>query len=159
MDKLNISDISFFSLSGFNTWARLCNVIDGDTMICILPFPNNESFHKFYVRLNGIDTCELKSQDTFLHSKAIAAKNELIQNICHTQIEFDQLQDYLKSHSIQVWLKCHEFDKYGRLLASVHLSPTDTISLSELLISKKLAYSYSGSKKPTDEELRKILSS
>ena len=157
MDKSNISTIPFFSLTGLSTPARVCDIIDGDTIVCILPFPNNNSFHKFYVRLNGIDTCEIKSQDPFLHAKALAAKNEIVTLICKENTD-KQLSEYFHLYYKEIWLKCHEFDKYGRLLASIYLSPNDTESLSDHLISKKLAYSYTGAKKPTDDEIRKILS-
>lgn len=134
-------------VSGLYTVSRLINVIDGDTIVCVLPVLGN--FFKFNVRLRGIDTCELKSKDPSLREKALKARNFLITRLLnHPQrMEKKETQKHLEDNVVVVYLQCYEFDKYGRLLADVYLNAKNEFSLSEELIREDLAYPYDGGKK------------
>ena len=50
-----------FSLNGQKLWGRVVNVYDGDTLTIVLSVFNG--IYKFSVRMNGIDTCEVKSKN------------------------------------------------------------------------------------------------
>lgn len=156
LQKYNIHNTHKFSLNGFSTIARLVDIIDGDTIICIIPCFGK--YFKFHIRLNGIDTCESKSLDSFIKNKAICAKNKIFEYICeNTTLNF---KDYLFQNCILVWLECKDFDKYGRLLANVfktHNNKSVGQSISELLLSEKLAYEYHGERKLTEDEIKKLL--
>ena len=41
-----------FSLNGIICYGRLINIIDGDTIVAVLPFKND--FFKFHIRMDGI---------------------------------------------------------------------------------------------------------
>ena len=59
-EKYDIST-PYFSLQDVNTYGRLVDIYDGDTVKVILPVMDR--YFKFDVRLNGIDTCEIKSHN------------------------------------------------------------------------------------------------
>lgn len=144
---------------GLQTPARLLDIIDGDTIICVVPTLGH--FLKFHIRLNGIDTCEIKSKDPEIKEKAMEARQYLIDALCgdkrdhqfdpsaaHSQQRKD-LQHHLEDNCVLVYLHCNQFDKYGRLLADV-FRISDTAkqrSLSTELIDCHLAYAYNGGKK------------
>ena len=44
----------------YNTIARVVDIYDGDTCTIVMKF--NNIYNKFTVRLNGIDTCEMKAK-------------------------------------------------------------------------------------------------
>jgi endonuclease YncB( thermonuclease family) len=140
-------------VSGLYTLSRLINVIDGDTIVCVLPVLGN--FFKFNVRLRGIDTCELKSKDPSLRDKALKARDYLITRLFNYphRMEKKETQKYLEDNVIIVYLHCYEFDKYGRLLADVYLGENNEFSLSEELIRENLAYPYEGGKKTINNDV------
>lgn len=148
----NINNTSFFSLKGKSMYGRVVNVLDGDSIIAIIPLFNN--YYKFYIRLSGIDTCETKSKDPELRNIAMLAKRCLFKMITGNELHDDSKEEIIKSLDKEVytvWLECLEFDKFGRLLANV--SQTNTSELfSDVLIKNKLAYEYHGEKKLTEEE-------
>lgn len=137
-------DAPFFSLDGLNTEARLVDIIDGDSIIAVVPVHQSE--YKFHVRINGIDTCELKSKISTNKEKAITAKQRLFNLISTTNAisTREELRDYLRNNNTNVFLKCSKFDKYGRLLADVFFKE---ISIAELLLKENLAVEYHGGKK------------
>lgn len=139
-------------LSGVTTLARLVDIIDGDTIVCVLPLLGK--YFKFNIRLNGIDTSEMKSKDPLLRERAVKARNFLLQKVLKTPTQFEDrtaLQHYLDKECIQLYLHCFEFDKYGRLLADVYSQPSDSVSLSRELINASLADEYDGGKKNHSE--------
>jgi endonuclease YncB( thermonuclease family) len=144
-----------FTLNNINTYGRLVDIIDGDSLSIILPIYND--YFKFNVRLNGIDTSELHSHKEELRHFAENAKNELVKLIIKTDnITKHEVQDVLDNKLIVVWVECLEFDKYGRLLANVYCFNDKTneydISLSEYLLNNKFAYKYNGGKKLSESE-------
>jgi endonuclease YncB( thermonuclease family) len=58
-----------------------------------------------------------------------------------------------------VFIKCYEFDKYGRLLADVYINYNDinSKSISEILLNENLAYKYDGGKKLSEDEQNDII--
>jgi endonuclease YncB( thermonuclease family) len=150
------------SLDNISTHARVVNIIDGDTLVCIIPYSNN--FYKFRVRLHGIDTCEINSKNVFILKKAIQAKEYVftyLTNYSSVEEEVTNktfIKNYLNNNVILIWIKCKHFDKFGRLLADVYNLNNLNESLSELLINNKLGYSYCGRTKLNDEEIIKKLS-
>ena len=46
-----------------------------------------------------------------------------------------------------VFLKCGEFDKYGRLLGTIYVNQTDEKSVNDLMIENGYAYEYHGGTK------------
>ena len=158
-EKYDIST-PYFSLQDVNTYGRLVDIYDGDTVKVILPVMDR--YFKFDVRLNGIDTCEIKSHNIENKNKALKARNricemieELWGNYVNSKLETQkEIKDYLKTITCIVFVKCYRFDKYGRLLADVYIdyNSINCKSISEILLSEGLAYEYDGGTKLTEEE-------
>lgn len=113
---------------------RCVNVYDGDTLTVVLKY-NNE-FYKYNVRLNGIDTPELRSSTRKVsdHEKKIALEAKKF------------LSDYLLEKIIVLKCDDKQTDKYGRVLGIVYDSESK-INYNKLMIEKKYAYAYDGGKK------------
>lgn len=152
---------SEFSLYGISTLGRLVDIIDGDSLCIILPVFNN--FYKYNVRLNGIDTCEMRSKHQENKTLAIRARDALLELVTEkkytTELTKHNIQEILNKTVITLFVECLDFDKYGRLLANVYFdSPiTGKIQLSEYLLQNKLAYQYTGKTKLTEDEQLQIL--
>jgi endonuclease YncB( thermonuclease family) len=148
-----------FSFNGQTTLCRLVDIIDGDSLVVILPVLNN--YYKYHIRINGIDTCEIKSKNQDNKTLALQARCELLNIITKNNHNFDiskdKIKEILNSDIYILYLECGEFDKYGRLLANVYLDDSKQISLSEHLINKNLAYIYTGNTKLSEsDQLKKL---
>ncbi len=108
---------------------------DGDTITIASKLPYDSSpMYRLSVRLNGIDTPEIKGKGISDEEKE-AAKN---------------VRDFIAEMIMNkyVSLKNIESEKYGRILADVYIGD---IHLNELLIKERYAVKYDGGtkKKPT----------
>lgn len=157
-----------FSLNNMKTTARVVSVYDGDTLTVVLPVFS--TFFKFNVRMSGIDTCEIKSKSPKNKELAYRARNRLFQLITGKAIDANgidswkrkQVDEFLEADVYLVNIHCLEFDKYGRLLATVYpVTPTDPsiphISFSDTLLKDRLAYAYQGDTKLTEEDQVRLL--
>ena len=151
-----------FSLNGISTFGRLVDIIDGDSLSIILPVLNN--FYKYNVRLNGIDTCEMKSKIQENKELALKAQKTLLELIVDQNYEGEltrkNIKEILDKKITTVFVECLAFDKYGRLLANVYKHGelgSSPINLSEYLLQHKLAYVYTGNTKLTEKEQIQIL--
>ena len=149
------NDTPIFTMNGMNTYARVVNVIDGDTLSLVIPL--FDKYFNFSVRIYGIDTCEIHSNDTEIKDKGLKAKYRVIEMLSKKDIKDvlcisrKQIIDLFNNNMSIVWIECLEFDKYGRLLANVFFD-NKTKSIAEILVSEKLAYRYDGGTKLTEEQ-------
>jgi endonuclease YncB( thermonuclease family) len=156
------NDTPFFSLNGISCFCRIIDILDGDTVTVILPI--NDIYYKFIIRLNGIDTCETKSKDQSIRDLGMKAKKYIFELLCNKNniimtIDINicskkDIKTFLNENLILCYIKCHNFDKFGRTLADLYLNSTEDISLSQILLNKKLAYPYFGDKKSSNNELK-----
>lgn len=114
---------------------KVIKVYDGDTITIASKLPYDSSpMYRLSVRLNGIDTPEIKGKGISDEEKE-AAKN---------------VRDFIAELVLNkyVSLKNIESEKYGRILADVYIGD---IHLNELLIKERYAVKYDGGtkKKPT----------
>lgn len=160
-----------FSLRGLCTQGRIVDIIDGDSLSIILHI--FDSYYKFNVRINGIDTCELKSKNELNKDLAHKARMAVLCIITGKLEEFEELEEFedtrilskkemqnvLDKEVFMVYLECLDFDKYGRLLANVYTNSNknDRLSLSEYLLKNNLAYVYTGDTKLTEDEQLNIV--
>ena len=104
-------------------------VYDGDTITVASRLPWRESpLYRFSVRLNGIDTPEIKGANDAEKRVAVKAREAL----------------KLKILDRQVTLKNVTTEKYGRLLADVHC---DGVHLNQWMIEQRYAVVYDGGTK------------
>lgn len=157
--KYNNKNSLPFNLNGYEIHGRVLNVIDGDTLTIVLPIFNN-NFYKFSVRLVGIDTPEIHSDDPIIKEKGLKAKYRLLEIICNDKkineligITTNDIKKIFDNKIYTVFLQCFDFDKYGRLLAKIYLTKKHSKDLSTILIEEKLAYAYDGGKKLNNDEI------
>jgi endonuclease YncB( thermonuclease family) len=120
---------------------RVIKVYDGDTITIASKLPYNESpLYRFSVRLNGIDTPEIKGKGIDDEEK-LAAK---------------QTRDFLSNLILNKYILLENIqnEKYGRILADIYLPIKDSnniIHINELLIRERYAVKYDGGtkKKPS----------
>lgn len=146
------SSTPLFSLAGMETWCRLVELYDGDTCKVVFQFSNND-VHKIILRINGIDTPEMKSKDPTVQKWAVRARNRMLSLLAPDIFNVDG--DYskkdiirlLKENVCMLWVKTLAFDRYGRLLADLYYSPADTKTIQSILIDENYCKSYSGKTK------------
>jgi endonuclease YncB( thermonuclease family) len=104
-------------------------VYDGDTITIAskMPYENSPLF-RFNVRLNGIDTPEIKSKNENEKLLAKKARDSLSQLIIHKNITLQNVKN----------------EKYGRILADVYL---DDLHLNKWMIDQHFAVEYDGKTK------------
>lgn len=140
------------------TWARVVDILDGDTVIVVFEFLGTPL--KWNVRLNGIDTCELKSKDADAQDLATLAQKRLFQllvarantddvDACKSMMPTNRqaVRSYLQCNQTIVFMTCRGIDKYGRLLADLYAQTSSreeggayaSISINATLIAEGLA--------------------
>jgi micrococcal nuclease len=116
------------------TSGQVVKVYDGDTITIASKMPyDNSPMYRFSVRLNGIDTPEIKGATEDEKSMALEARNKLSELI-------------MNKH---VFLKNVSSEKYGRILADVYLD--DTIHINQWLVDNRYAVKYDGGTKRIPE--------
>ena len=123
------------------TGGQVIKVYDGDsiTIAAYLPMDSSPLF-RFSVRLNGIDTPEIKGKNEDEKEAAKAARDALSNLILHKVVT----------------LKNVDTEKYGRILADVYL---DDLCINDWLIKEHYAVKYDGgTKKPPASWLKYRLS-
>jgi endonuclease YncB( thermonuclease family) len=110
---------------------RVIKVYDADTITIASKLPYDESpMYRLSVRLNGIDTPEMKGK-CVLDDEKEAAKmaRDFVSNLV--------LNKYVRLENI-------ESEKYGRILADVYIG---NIHLNEILLKERFAVKYDGGTK------------
>ena len=143
--KCKDCNINNFSLKGKEFYCKVVNVYDADT--CRAVFFLNGDLVKYTIRLKGVDSPEIRppSSDKYRHFQITAAKqsrNRLIQlcTDCELEIESElsksKIQKLINDNKKIIKIKCEEFDKYGRLLASLY-TDIDRYSVNEEPVNKE----------------------
>ena len=110
---------------------RVIKVYDGDTITIAAKLPfDNSPLYRLSVRLNGIDTPEIKGKTDDEKTAAKQVKDALSNLILNKYVTLKNIQS----------------EKYGRILADVYI---DYIHLNEWLIKEKYAVKYDGGTKKT----------
>ena len=110
---------------------RVIKVYDGDTITIATKIPIKKSpIYRFSVRLNGIDTPEIKGHGVTEDEKKAAQEVQVfVSNLI--------LNKYIRLENITN-------EKYGRILADVYIG---NIHLNELLVKNRYAVVYNGGTK------------
>lgn len=124
-----------FSLKDKKYTAYCISVYDGDSITVIFWF--NKKYYKFKIRMLGYDTPEIRTKNEEEKKYALEAKKALEDKILDKLITID----------------CGDFDKYGRLLATVYIDGTN---INEYMVNEKYGYPYTGKTKKTFEEFNKV---
>ena len=124
--KVDPKSVGKYSLKGTRTYGRVCKVYDGDTITIIVE--KDKRMIKYSCRILGIDTPELRTQNKKEKEMALIAR------------------DYLRKRILNkvVLIEFFDFDKYGRVLASVFYKNED---ISVMMIKNTFAVPYFGGKR------------
>jgi len=113
---------------------QVVKVYDGDTITIASKLPYAESpIYRFSVRLNGIDTPEIKSSNK--NEKECA---QIVKKLV-TELVMDKV----------ITLRNVQSEKYGRILADVYIGD---LHLNKYLIEKRLAIGYDGGTKNSPKD-------
>jgi endonuclease YncB( thermonuclease family) len=116
------------------THGKVVKIYDGDTITIASKLPYNESpIYRFQVRLNGIDTPEIKGKTNEEKELAKTSKNTLNNMIYNKIVRLEKVSN----------------EKYGRILAEVYLGDTN---INKYMISSCYAVEYDGGTKKRPRE-------
>lgn len=116
---------------------KCIKVYDGDTVTIASTIPiKNSPMYRFSVRLNGIDTPEIKGKTKDEKDCAILARDSLSELILHKVIKLRNVKT----------------EKYGRLLADIYI---DEIHINEWMINNRYAVKYDGGTKKSPDSWMK----
>ena len=111
------------------TGGIVIKVYDGDTITIASKIPiENSPMYRFSVRLNGVDTPEMKGSTEDEKECAKDTQKRISELILHKHIELKNMGN----------------EKWGRILADVYLSD---VHINKLLIDERLAVIYDGGTK------------
>lgn len=116
---------------------KVIKVYDGDTITIASKLPNTEKpIYRFSVRLNGIDSAEIKGKTANEIKFAFEARDKLYELI----------------YGKMIHLKNISTEKYGRILADVYL---DDLHINKWMLDNNLAVKYDGGTKqrPTEWDM------
>lgn len=130
------NDTPLFSLEGNFVQCKVVNVYDGDT--CKVVFPLNGEIYRWNVRLTGYDTPEMRPP---------RSQENRDEEIKAAYLARDFLKSKVMNEEQLVYIKCGEFDKYGRLLGTLFLEENDEVSVNDLMIDNGHGYAYDGGTK------------
>ena len=125
-----------FSLKGITKLCKVVSVYDGDT--CNVVFDHNGVINRWNVRMNGYDTPEMRP------SKKLPNRDEIKKKAIESR---DFLKSLVFNENQLVYIKCSEFDKYGRLLGDLFINENDDESVNSLMIKNGHGYEYHGGTK------------
>jgi micrococcal nuclease len=106
--------------------AKVIKVYDGDTIT--IGTIMNKNNYKFQVRLNRLDTPELKTKNETEKKAGLLVRDKLIDKILNQIITINIIK----------------YDKYGRLLAEIYLNNEN---INDWLLNNKYAVPYNGETK------------
>ena len=126
--NLNIKELSQF-YPNINK-GRVIKVYDGDsiTIAARIPILKNNTIYKFNIRLNRIDTPELRTSNPIEKEYAIKIRDRLSEKIMNKMVN----------------IKVLKTDKYGRYLAEVSYKK---LNINDWLINNGYAINYNGGTK------------
>jgi endonuclease YncB( thermonuclease family) len=145
--------IPLFSLNGYEGYARITSVYDGDTFkACILL---HNRVLKFNFRTLGYDSPELKPLLNIPHRDTHISQAVLARDVFKELVGFDDRaphqwwNPFICKNTVNgwIWIKCHKNDKYGRTLVTVYKNKNDPKSINDIMIESQLVNVYDGGKK------------
>lgn len=142
LKNASLDSYPLFSLNGLDTYAKLLSNYDGDTGDIL--FIYNGVPMRMKARFTGYDTCEMKPslKDPLRDDKkkrAMEAKQRLWYLCTNTN-------DFNDTHQTLIRIKCHEFDKYGRILITA-FRDNEELSINQQMINEGHGYAYDGGTK------------
>lgn len=127
LDEIEYKDTTVFTFP--IKYGKVVKIYDGDTITIAAKLPNTDGpIYRFSVRLNGIDTPEVKGKSVAERDLAKQAKGALHELLYGKIVELRNVAN----------------EKYGRILADVYLGD---VHVNQWMITENFAVSYGGGKK------------
>lgn len=126
----------------FEYYAKVKEVVDGDTLVADIDLGFNVVLKDQKIRLNGIDTPESRTSDAVEKKYGVMSKN-------FTKAFVDNCKD--KYIIVKTEIN-EETEKFGRVLGRVY-NPSTKLELNEELIKNHLAVKYTGENKDKVKDL------
>jgi endonuclease YncB( thermonuclease family) len=132
---------------------RIIDIYDGDT--CKIAMIMNGNVYKFDVRLDEIDTPEIKSKSNSEKKEAIKARDRLFNLVTKNDsknLSRNEIRKILTDNIFLAEIEVQNYDKYGRLLAklfhhNINKNENEKKSFSDILIEEGFANMYNGGTK------------
>lgn len=144
-------DVPRFDFAGQSFWVRLENLHDGDSPCVVLEL--NSKLYKMMTRLIGIDTPEIRTKDLEEKKLAVAARNRAANWALPERFQVDgvysekEIKQILAETPVLLWMKCREFDKFGRSLVKLFKDATEDACLNDMLLAEGHGDAYEGGTK------------
>lgn len=123
----------------FNDEVHLTKVVkcyDGDSIYCV--FKHNKKYSKFKIRMDGYDSPEMKPSRKL--------DDEIREDIKRrAKLAKQRIEELVLNQN--VYLFCHDFDKYGRILGTVKINLDDNMTVNEIMVEEGHGYPYEGGTK------------
>lgn len=132
----NNENTEMFSLNGKFKLCRVVDVYDGDT--CKVVFKFKGKIYKWNVRMYGYDSPEMRVSTQNPNRSVIKA------NAIRAR---EYLKNLVQKPNQLVYIRCGEFDKYGRLLGTLYLSKNIEVSVNQMMINTGHGTQYFGGTK------------
>ena len=136
--KLNsaTNEMPLFSFNGKNCYAKIVDIYDGDTFkACIY---HNNKIIKINCRALGYDSYEIKPRLNIKNREEHIKKAKDAKDYFKSQVNYP---------NGLVYLKCHKYDKYGRVLVTVYKNRCSQKSINDIMIDDGHGIKYDGGKK------------
>lgn len=146
-------DIPRFSFAGQSFYTRIIDMYDGDSFRIVVHV--NGTIAYAMTRLTGIDTAEMRSKSAAEKAVALESRDFALAWALKTEEKtFAKKKDVkaaLAETPAIVFVKCHDNDRYGRILIEVFRDRDDAEasrnSLNSLMLAKGGAVAYEGGTK------------
>lgn len=148
----DVRAIPKFSFEGQSFYTRIIDLYDADSYRIVVNV--NGSMSYVMTRLIGIDAAEIASKNAVEKGRAVAARDYALSWALQKSVAFGskkEIKAALEATPAVVFVKCQEFDRYGRILVHVYRTRDDAgPSLNEQLITAGHAIAYAGDAKVHD---------
>jgi endonuclease YncB( thermonuclease family) len=139
-----------FSLKGLNIYGKIVYVYDGDTVHAVINF--NNVLTKFVCRLINIDSPEIATKNLIEKASAMKSRDYLIEKLTGEKVVNEgmskkEVKEFCSKSRKLIFIKCLEFDKYGRLLVELFNDENSTKSINQDMLDNSYAVEYDGGTK------------
>lgn len=148
-----------FSLNGYEGYAKITSVYDGDTFNAVVK--KHGRVLKFKFRTLGYDSPEMKPRLSTTRRTDHIYMAKLARDMFKEECGFDDRAHYKRWNPFicvnkvngWIWINCGKNDKYGRTLVTVYRRKSDTLSVNDKMISSGIVNVYDGGTK-TEFDIR-----
>jgi endonuclease YncB( thermonuclease family) len=130
----------YFSFNDEVHLAKIVKCYDGDSIYCV--FKHNKKYQKFKIRMDGYDSPEMKPSRKL--------DDEVREDIKRrAKLAKKRIEELILDKN--VYLFCHGFDKYGRILGTVKINLDDSATVNEIMVEEGHGYLYEGGTKKIEQ--------